>query len=69
MHSHHSNSTPAQVEAKRLAIAPEVPLAVQQWTGIIAVNYPARKRPKPQTYFMLFSYGPYHKSLILKSKY
>lgn len=32
----------AQVEAKRLGIPPEVPLAVQQWQGIIAVNYPAR---------------------------
>ena len=32
----------AQVEAKRLGVHPDVPLAVQQWQGIIAVNYPAR---------------------------
>jgi nucleotidyltransferase/DNA polymerase involved in DNA repair len=32
----------AQVEHKRLNIPREVPLAVQQWQGIIAVNYPAR---------------------------
>ena len=30
----------AQVEAKRLGIDPSVPLAVQQWSGLIAVNYP-----------------------------
>ncbi len=34
----------AQVEAKRLGIDPSVPLAVQQWSGLIAVNYPARHR-------------------------
>ena len=28
----------AQVEAKRLGISPEVPLAVQQWQGIIAAG-------------------------------
>ena len=32
----------AQVETSRLGLAPDVPLAVQQWQGIIAVNYPAR---------------------------
>lgn len=32
----------AQVEAKRLSIAREEPLAVQQWQGLIAVNYAAR---------------------------
>ena len=33
----------AQVEAKRLGIDPSTPLAVQQWSGLIAVNYPARR--------------------------
>ncbi|CEM01468.1 unnamed protein product [Vitrella brassicaformis CCMP3155] len=31
-----------QVEHRRLNIARDVPLAVQQWDGLIAVNYPAR---------------------------
>lgn len=31
-----------QVEHRRLGIPREVPLAVQQWDGLIAVNYPAR---------------------------
>ena len=35
---------PTQVEAKRLGIPREVPLAVQQWEGLIAVNYAARAR-------------------------
>ncbi|KAJ2706237.1 N-acetyltransferase eso1 [Coemansia sp. IMI 203386] len=30
------------LEQLRLGISPDVPLAVQQWHGIIAVNYPAR---------------------------
>jgi DNA polymerase eta len=35
----------AQVESKRLGIPQEsVPLAVQQWQGLIAVNYAARKQ-------------------------
>ncbi|OAV93103.1 hypothetical protein PTTG_08028 [Puccinia triticina 1-1 BBBD Race 1] len=33
----------AQFEQVRLNIPPEKPLAVQQWRGLIAVNYPARK--------------------------
>ncbi|EGG01839.1 uncharacterized protein MELLADRAFT_117712 [Melampsora larici-populina 98AG31] len=33
----------AQFEQVRLKIAPEKPLAVQQWKGLIAVNYPARE--------------------------
>ncbi|KAF1988776.1 DNA/RNA polymerase [Aulographum hederae CBS 113979] len=32
----------AQCEGVRLGIPPETPLAVQQWQGLIAVNYPAR---------------------------
>ena len=32
----------AQVEHKRTGIARDVPMAVQQWQGLIAVNYPAR---------------------------
>eukprot|EP00898_Chlorokybus_atmophyticus_P004587 jgi/Chlat1/5129/Chrsp33S05128 len=32
----------AQVEQVRLSIDPAEPLAVQQWQGLIAVNYPAR---------------------------
>ncbi|KAI8365435.1 hypothetical protein EDC96DRAFT_191143 [Choanephora cucurbitarum] len=32
-----------QVEQVRLGIPPEVPAAVQQWHGLIAVNYAARK--------------------------
>eukprot|EP00742_Colponemidia_sp_Colp-10_P008275 GILJ01008948.1.p1 GENE.GILJ01008948.1~~GILJ01008948.1.p1 ORF type:complete len:626 (+),score=80.08 GILJ01008948.1:116-1993(+) len=32
-----------QVEMKRLNIDPDMPVAVQQWEGLIAVNYPARK--------------------------
>ena len=33
----------AQCETVRLGIDPEKPLAVQQWQGLIAINYPARK--------------------------
>ncbi|KAK4688585.1 DNA polymerase eta, partial [Tremellales sp. Uapishka_1] len=33
----------AQFEAVRLGIPDDVPLAVLQWEGLIAVNYPARK--------------------------
>lgn len=33
-----------QVEHRRLNIARDIPLAVQQWDGLIAVNYPARSR-------------------------
>ncbi len=33
-----------QVEHRRLGIPRDVPLAVQQWDGLIAVNYPARAR-------------------------
>ncbi|WPT17959.1 DNA polymerase eta [Picochlorum sp. SENEW3] len=33
-----------QVEHRRLGIPREVPLAVQQWDGLIAVNYPAREQ-------------------------
>jgi DNA polymerase eta len=33
-----------QVEMKRLGIPAETPCAVQQWEGLIAVNYPARAR-------------------------
>ncbi|EPY50262.1 sister chromatid cohesion protein/DNA polymerase eta Eso1 [Schizosaccharomyces cryophilus OY26] len=32
----------AQVEIVRLGISPSTPFAVQQWQGLIAVNYPAR---------------------------
>jgi len=32
----------AQVESKRLGLPPSVPLAVQQWGALIAVNYAAR---------------------------
>ena len=34
----------AQVEQKRLGIPREVPCAVQQWQGLIAINYAARAR-------------------------
>ncbi|KAJ8906386.1 hypothetical protein NDN08_002879 [Rhodosorus marinus] len=34
----------AQVEMVRLGVDEEAPLCVQQWEGVIAVNYPARKR-------------------------
>ncbi|EKX48195.1 DNA polymerase eta, replication coupled repair, partial [Guillardia theta CCMP2712] len=34
----------AQVEHRRTGISREEPLAVQQWEGLIAVNYPARAR-------------------------
>lgn len=34
----------AQVEMVRLGVDEDVPLCVQQWEGVIAVNYPARKR-------------------------
>lgn len=37
-------SDPHQVEHKRLGIGWDEPLAVQQWGGLIAVNYAARKR-------------------------
>lgn len=33
----------AQCETVRLGISEEQPLAVQQWQGLIAINYPARK--------------------------
>lgn len=33
----------AQCEGVRLSIPEEQPLAVQQWQGLIAINYPARK--------------------------
>jgi DNA polymerase eta len=33
----------AQCEMVRLGVAEDQPLAVQQWSGLIAVNYPARK--------------------------
>mmetsp|Transcript_7478 Transcript_7478/g.27457 ORF Transcript_7478/g.27457 Transcript_7478/m.27457 type:complete len:594 (-) Transcript_7478:3315-5096(-) len=33
----------AQVEHRRLKVPREVPLAVQQWDGLIAINYVARK--------------------------
>ncbi|SPO03768.1 related to DNA polymerase eta [Cephalotrichum gorgonifer] len=33
----------AQCEMVRLGVGEDVPLAVQQWQGLIAVNYPARK--------------------------
>jgi DNA polymerase eta len=33
-----------QVEQKRLDISPDVPCAVQQWEGLIAINYAARER-------------------------
>ncbi|ORX98034.1 hypothetical protein BCR34DRAFT_593320 [Clohesyomyces aquaticus] len=32
----------AQCETVRLGISPDHPLAVQQWQGLIAINYPAR---------------------------
>ncbi|KAI8049581.1 hypothetical protein BDF22DRAFT_699481 [Syncephalis plumigaleata] len=32
-----------QVEQVRLGLDPEQPMAVQQWQGLIAVNYPARR--------------------------
>jgi DNA polymerase eta len=32
----------AQVESKRLGLPPDTPLCVQQWNGVIAVNYAAR---------------------------
>lgn len=34
----------AQVEMVRLGVDRDMPLCVQQWLGIIAVNYPARKQ-------------------------
>ena len=33
----------AEFEMVRLGIAEDQPVCVQQWTGLIAVNYPARK--------------------------
>ncbi|KAK4933013.1 hypothetical protein LTR28_011308, partial [Elasticomyces elasticus] len=33
----------AQCEMVRLGVPPDQPLAVQQWQGLIAINYPARK--------------------------
>ena len=33
----------AQCEMVRLAVPEDQPLAVQQWQGLIAINYPARK--------------------------
>lgn len=32
----------AQCETVRLGVDPSIPLAVQQWQGLIAINYPAR---------------------------
>jgi DNA polymerase eta len=32
----------AQCETVRLELSPTIPLAVQQWNAIIALNYPAR---------------------------
>ncbi len=32
----------AQVESKRLGLSPDIPLCVQQWNSLIAVNYAAR---------------------------
>src|SRR4051812_42743066 len=32
----------AQCETVRLGLDPTLPLAVQQWQGLIAINYPAR---------------------------
>ncbi|KAF2469422.1 sister chromatid cohesion protein Eso1 [Lindgomyces ingoldianus] len=32
----------AQCETVRLGLSPNLPLAVQQWQGLIAINYPAR---------------------------
>ncbi|KNZ58091.1 hypothetical protein VP01_19g9 [Puccinia sorghi] len=37
-----SDAAYAQFEQARLKIPPDKPLAVQQWRGLIAVNYPAR---------------------------
>ena len=34
----------AQVESKRLGLPEEAPLAVQQWGGLLAVNYAARAK-------------------------
>jgi DNA polymerase eta len=34
----------AQCEHKRLNIDENIPLAVRQWNGIVAVNYAARAR-------------------------
>ena len=34
----------AQVESKRLGLPEEAPLAVQQWSGLLAVNYAARAK-------------------------
>lgn len=31
-----------QFEMVRLGLSPETPVACQQWTGLIAINYPAR---------------------------
>jgi hypothetical protein len=44
LHSHTLTPTHScvQVEMKRLGIPREIPCAVQQWEGLIAVNYPAR---------------------------
>lgn len=33
-----------QVEHKRLGISRDLPLAVQQWEGLIAINYPSRAK-------------------------
>lgn len=33
----------AQFEMVRLNLPPDQPVCVQQWSGLIAVNYPARK--------------------------
>jgi DNA polymerase eta len=33
----------SDIEQVRLGLDPEEPMAVQQWQGLIAVNYPARR--------------------------
>lgn len=33
-----------QVEQRRLGLSADIPLAVQQWEGIIAINYAAKGR-------------------------
>lgn len=40
-----------QVEQQRLSIPTDVPCAVQQWNGLIAVNYAARAAGVPATTF------------------
>lgn len=33
-----------QVEQRRLGLSPDIPIAVQQWDGLIAINYAAKGR-------------------------